>query len=231
MSNAAIITAAGQGLRMGLPVPKQFLQLLGKPLLWHTVKVFETCPVIDEIVLVLPADMVEQGRVQFPPEFKKIKAVVAGGDTRQESVRNGLAEVSGESLIVAVHDGVRPLIDHSLIFRTIALAKEKGAAIPAIPVGDTLKEVSKDGLIEGTLDRTGIYCAQTPQCFRLDLLIKAFSQAIEDGTFSTDEAQLLEGTGEAVYVSQGDPLNLKITTQSDLKIAEILLKERYDASY
>ncbi|MFH1147334.1 MAG: 2-C-methyl-D-erythritol 4-phosphate cytidylyltransferase [Pseudomonadota bacterium] len=230
MSNAAIITAAGQGIRMGLPVAKQFLPVLEKPLLWHTISVFETCPVIDDIILVLPPDMVETGRMQFPSEFKKIKAVAAGGKTRQESVRNGLAEVSGESVIVAVHDGVRPLVDHELIIRTINLAKEKGAAIPAVPAGDTLKSVSEGGLIARTLDRTGIYCAQTPQCFRLNLLKKAFSQAAQDGTFSTDEAQLLERIGEAVYISHGDPLNIKITTPSDLKIAEILLKARYDAN-
>lgn len=230
MGTVAIITAAGKGRRMGKAVAKQFLPVLGKPLIWHTIKVFENCSAVDDIILVLPADMLEVGKKQLqePGEFKKLSGLVAGGKTRQDSVNNGLRAIPQKSRIVVVHDGVRPLIQESIISKTIEYAKEKGAAITAIPASDTLKQISTEGHIAKTVERAAIWQAQTPQAFRVELLKKAFAEAERDHFQGTDEAVLVERIAEPVYVVEGSPMNIKVTTPSDLKLVEILLRDRYE---
>ncbi|MDQ7836941.1 MAG: 2-C-methyl-D-erythritol 4-phosphate cytidylyltransferase [Thermodesulfobacteriota bacterium] len=232
MSTIAIITAAGKGVRIGAPVAKQFLPVLGKPLLWHTIKVFENCPGIDNIILVLPPDMVKIGRELFQTkgEFKKLWKVVAGGKTRQQSVSNGLRAIPEKYKIVVVHDGVRPLVNEDTIKEVIELAKEKGAAIAAMPANDTLKQVSADGCIIRTVERSLIWQAQTPQAFRAELLRRAFTEAQKDNFYGTDEASLVERLEEPVYIIKGASTNIKVTTPADLKLVEILLRYRYGDS-
>ncbi|MEW6327137.1 MAG: 2-C-methyl-D-erythritol 4-phosphate cytidylyltransferase [Thermodesulfobacteriota bacterium] len=228
----AIITAAGKGVRIGTAVAKQFLPVLEKPLLWHTIKVFENCPGIDNIILVLPPGMVKIGRELFQTkgEFKKLWKVVAGGKTRQDSVSNGLRAIPEKYKIVVVHDAVRPLVDEDTIKEAIELAKEKGAAIAAIPANDTLKHVSPDGCIVRTVERSLIWQAQTPQVFRVKLLREAFTEAQKDNFYGTDEASLVERLGRPVYIIKGASTNIKVTTPSDLKLVEILLRDRYGDS-
>lgn len=232
MITAAIITAAGQGMRMGMPVAKQFLPILGKPLIWHTIRVFEKTPAIDDIILVLPPETLDLSREYFgnEPDFKKIRQVISGGTFRQDSVRNGLNAVAERAQIVLVHDGVRPLVDEELIVRIIECAKENGAAIAAIPATNTLKRVSGKGRILETVPRDHLWCAQTPQAFRIELLRRAFA-AIEGTPFQgTDEASLVERLGDPVHVVPGARTNIKVTTPFDLRLIEILLKERYDSA-
>ncbi len=209
--------------------PKQFLPVLGKPLIWHTLAAFERCRAIDKIVLVLPPEMVQAGVDQFQTggEFSKIACVVPGGKTRQESVGNGLRFVPAECRIVVVHDGVRPVVGEDIIVKTIEAAQEWGSAIAAIPVADTLKNVSDDGRISGTLERRHIWCAQTPQAFRLELLQRAYHESRTEALEATDEAALVERLGEPVYVVRGSSTNIKVTTPSDLKMVELLLREKY----
>lgn len=230
MSTIAIIATAGIGMRMGTAIAKQFLPVLGKPLIWHTIKVFENCSTIDNIILVLPPDMVSVGKELFQSsgEFQKLWDVVAGGKSRPESVNNGLRAIPEKCQIVVVHDGVRPLVDERTIKQTIEQAKEKGAAIAAIPASDTLKQVSADGLIFKTIERALIWQAQTPQSFRTELLRRAFAEAQKDRFQSTDEASLVERLGEPVYIVRGHPTNIKVTTPGDLKLVETLLKDRYE---
>ncbi len=219
------------GIRMGVAIAKQFLPILGKPLVWHTIKVFENCPAVDNVTLVLPPDMVKMGQeqLQSPGEFRKLSRIVPGGETRQESVGNGLQAIPETSGIVVVHDGVRPLVDEQTIIETIEQAKQKGAAIVAIPANNTLKQVSAHRYIIRTIERTPIWHAQTPQAFRVELLRKAFAEARKDNFQGTDEASLVERLGEPVYVVNGDPRNIKVTTPADLRLVETLLKERYEA--
>ncbi|MDD5451684.1 MAG: 2-C-methyl-D-erythritol 4-phosphate cytidylyltransferase [Desulfovibrionales bacterium] len=232
MSAIAIITAAGKGVRIGATVAKQFLPVLGKSLLWHTIKVFENCPGIDNIILVLPPDMVKIGRELFQTkgEFKKLWKVVAGGKTRQQSVSNGLRAIPEKYKIVVVHDGVRPLVNEDTIKEVIELAKEKGAAIAAMPANDTLKQVSADGRILRTVERSLIWQAQTPQAFRVELLRRAFTEAQKDNFYGTDEASLVERLEAPVYIIKGASTNIKVTTPADLKLVEILLRYRYGDS-
>lgn len=219
--NTAIIVAAGSGTRFGAGRPKQFVEILGKPLLAHTIERFESCPAVDRIVLVLPASEVEN----FPKIFSspKLKKIVAGGRTRAESVSNGLRVVAPETEIVAVHDGARPLVSIEEIEKTLAAARETGAACLVAPVSDTVKEVS-GGKIIRTVDRTSLRRALTPQCFRLEILQKAFSEA-DLSEAATDECFLVEKAGYEISVVDGSPKNIKITTPEDLILAEALLKK------
>lgn len=227
---AAIIAAAGQGVRMGNPMAKQFLPVLGKPLIWHTVRAFEDCPDIDHIVLVLPAESVAEAIAEYKGKpFSKLRQIIAGGPNRQTSVRNGLEALPRDTDMIVVHDGVRPLVTSDLIAQTIQCARIAGACIAALPITDTLKRISEKGTIVHTLSREDLWTAQTPQTFKADLLRRAFS-AIENTSFrATDEASILEYLGIPVSVVKGDSTNLKVTTPADLKIVEVLLKEKYES--
>ncbi|MGP0628351.1 2-C-methyl-D-erythritol 4-phosphate cytidylyltransferase [Nitrospina sp. 32_T5] len=228
MKVAAVIPAAGQGVRMGTNVPKQFLTLCGKPILQHTLEAFERCGVVNEVVLAVPASDLDMVRELAKSVSTKVKNVVVGGKQRQDSVCNGFHALDADTDIVVVHDGVRPFIQPEHIEASIAAAREDGAAIVAIPVSDTIKKVDKEQFVEGTVDRNGLWRMQTPQAFRYALLKEAYENAAADGYYGTDEGSLIERLGRPLKIIAGSEYNIKITRSEDLalgeKIAELLLK-------
>lgn len=223
--NTAIIVAAGEGKRFGGGTPKQFLEIAGKPLIIHTLQQFETCPEIDDIVLVLPQSAIADFRsISRKYNLKKLSASIAGGATRAASVLNGLNAVNSERAeIIAVHDGARPLVTVDEISATIRKAQETGAACLVAPVTDTIKEISGDKIIQ-TVDRTRLRRALTPQCFQYKILRRAFEENYL-GEEATDESFLVEKLGVAVFLVEGSGKNVKITHREDFAIAESLLKD------
>jgi 2-C-methyl-D-erythritol 4-phosphate cytidylyltransferase len=224
--NIAVIVAAGSGSRFGSATPKQFVEILGKPLLVHTVERFESCPLIDEIVLVLPAAEVENFRKTAEKfNLKKVVKIAAGGKTRAESVFNGLNSIDKNAAeIVAVHDGARPLVSPEEITRTIEKAREIGAACLVADVTDTIKEVS-NGKIIGTIERAKLRRALTPQAFRYEILQKAFAENdLNDAAAATDECFLVEKLGFEIAAVEGNARNIKITAPEDFLLAETLLR-------
>jgi 2-C-methyl-D-erythritol 4-phosphate cytidylyltransferase len=212
---SAIIVAAGEGKRFGSP--KQFSLLRGRPVLEWSLEAFEAHREVSEIILVLGDDSQKE---RYIDRFTKISGVVPGGRKRHDSVHAGFHEVrsSGDD-IVLVHDGVRPLIGKDLIHDIIRAARKNGAAVPVIPIEDTVKLCETERVIE-TLDRDRLKRVQTPQGFRYSILKKAFEKARETEMSGTDEAYLVEKLGLEISTVQGDPRNIKITTPEDLKIAE-----------
>lgn len=219
--NTAIIVAAGSGERFGSELPKQFLEINGKPVIEHTIDRLSAAPSVDSIVLVLSADRIvafEGRREQFP----KITSIVAGGRSRAESVVNGLKAVPDACEIVAIHDGARPLVSVDEIERVIAKAKEFGAACLVAPVTDTIKSIRGSEISE-TLDRDNLRRALTPQAFRIDVLRRAFELAELNGVV-TDDSRLVEMLGHPVAFVEGSSANIKITHREDLILAEALLR-------
>ena len=226
--NIAIIAAAGTGSRMASDRPKQFLQLAGTPIIFHTLKPFELCESIQEVIVVLPA---EESAAFLALAGKqglgKLARVVPGGATRADSVKRGLMAIrSATAEIVAVHDGVRPFVSVAEIDNTIAAAQRDGAAILATPVTDTIKLVEGDAVVK-TLERRNLRQALTPQCFRYELLRKAYEQADVNDPSLTDESSLVERLGHTVTIVDGSARNIKITTPRDLLIAETFLSTDY----
>ena len=224
--NVAIIAAAGQGTRLGGKLAKQFLELAGVPVIIHTLKKFEQCAEIQEVVLVLPApDAAGFLELVGKYELRKLRRVVAGGATRSESVWRGLQSVrEATAEIVAVHDGVRPFVTPEEITRTVEAARLSGAAIlTAVPV-DTIKEVENNRVVR-TLERTRLRRALTPQCFRYELLRRAYEQPHELVKDATDDSSLVEALGIAVTIVEGDARNIKITRPEDLALGEMILKQ------
>ena len=224
--NVAIIAAAGQGTRMAGKRPKQFLELAGTPILIHTLKAFERCDAIHEIIVVLAPEERDAFLVLAKEHgLRKVAAVVAGGRSRAESVLHGLRAVDAEAArIVAVHDGVRPFVTSEEISRTVAAAHVAGAAILVSTPVDTIKEV-RAGTIVGTLDRSTIRNALTPQCFRYKLLALAYEQVDVLDPELTDESSLVERLGARIAIVEGSPRNIKITRPEDLAVGEVLLRE------
>jgi len=222
--NSAIIAAAGSGTRMASDRPKQFLQLAGTPVIFHTLRVFEQCDSVHEVIVVLPAAesagfLSQAGKLGL----RKIARVVPGGATRADSVKRGLMAVrSATAEIVAVHDGVRPFVTVEEVESTIAAAQSDGAAILVAPVTDTIKQVV-DGHVVETFDRNRVRRALTPQCFRYDILRRAYEHTDVTDPSITDESVLVEKLGFPVSIVEGSPRNIKITTAEDLAIAEALL--------
>lgn len=215
---SAIIVAAGAGLRFGQM--KQFAYLRAKPVLEWTLERFQAHAEVGAIVLVLPD---EQDLKHYRLRYDKIVEIVRGGEKRQDSVWQGfrlLAAAAPE--VVLVHDGARPLVPADLISRVIAAARTGGAAVPVLPVEDTIKEVREDR-VTGTIDRSLLFRAQTPQGFGYDVLKKALDAARKDRFHGTDEAALVERIGLPVAAVPGDARNIKITTPIDIPIAEALL--------
>jgi 2-C-methyl-D-erythritol 4-phosphate cytidylyltransferase len=222
--NIAIIAAAGAGTRMASDRPKQFLLLAGMPVIIHTLKLFEQCESINEVIVVLPAAE-SAGFLSLAAKFglRKVARVVPGGVTRADSVKRGLLAIRAATAeIVAVHDGVRPFVTVEEIDATVAAAQADGAAILVAPVTDTMKQVS-DGRVVQTLDRAELRRALTPQCFRYELLRDAYVNADVNDPSLTDESALVEKLGHAVSVIEGSARNIKITTAADLAIAEAIL--------
>jgi 2-C-methyl-D-erythritol 4-phosphate cytidylyltransferase len=223
--NVAIIVAAGSGTRFGSEMPKQFLEILGKPLVVHTLERFESCTAINQIILALPIGEIERfSKIAENYRLRKLVKVVAGGKTRAESVFKGFNAIDKESAeIVAVHDGARPLVSPAEITRTIEQARETGAACLVATVIDTIKEVS-NGKIIRTIDRAKLRRALTPQCFRYEILKRAFAEN-EISEIATDECFLVEKSGYEIAAVEGSAKNIKVTTPEDFVLAENLLKE------
>ena len=220
-SVGAIIAAAGRGQRFG-EGDKLFAPLAGRPLIAHTLMAFEVCQAVNTVVLVLAEENLERGcRLVDAAGFDKVAVICPGGPRRQDSVRLGL-EALPECRWVVVHDGARPLVSATLIEAGLAAAAEMGAAIAAVPLADTLKEVTGGGLITRTLDRRNLWAAQTPQVFDYELLREAHGRAQGE---VTDDAALVEALGRRVKVFPGSPRNLKVTTAADLALAQALLAE------
>jgi 2-C-methyl-D-erythritol 4-phosphate cytidylyltransferase len=230
----AILPAAGLGTRMGVETPKQFLELGGEPLVIFTLRRLAACAAITDFILATRADelsfledRVSKARIGRPAR------VVHGGETRQQSVANALAQVAPETEIVMVHDAVRPFVTVEQLDRLIAEARERGAVILGIPAIDTVKEVKRERLpedvarITGTIPRERIVLAQTPQAFRYGILREAFARAEADGVTASDEASLVERMGQDVYVVVGSERNLKITRPADMDLARFYLEQEH----
>lgn len=219
----AVIVAAGSASRMG-GIDKVMAPLGGEPMILRTVRAFEDCEAVKEIVIVTREDLM--GPIaELCSGFTKIRSVVQGGSSRQESVKLGLLALSKEVRLAAVHDGARPLVSEELIDKVIRAAHSYGAAAPAIPVKDTIK-VFEGGFIAATPDRSTLRAVQTPQVMDRDLLLGALEKAEQEGTALTDDCSAVEHIGMRVRLVEGEERNLKVTTPLDLKIAELLLEEK-----
>ncbi len=223
-ATTGIIVAAGSGERMG-GIQKAFHLLLGDEMAAYSLRVMEASQDIDHIVLVVASDSVEKAKLLVSEMgLCKVSAVCAGGATRRESVLAGLHAVPDDSEITLVHDGARPCVTGELIARGVATAHEHGAAVPAVPVQDTIKEAGQDGRVVATPDRSRLYAAQTPQAFRTELLRRAHAEAPAD--LVLDDASLVEALGEPVHLFEGDAGNIKVTTPADVAIVEAILRQR-----
>lgn len=221
---AAVITAGGRGHRMGQARPKQFLHLAGEPILLHTLRVFLQVADLAPIVVVVPADHLQAtGAMLAAHGLAGSCELVPGGGSRQDSVHCGLARLGDEVEYVVVHDGVRPLVTADLIRACIRAAREAGAAMAALPLTDTLKAEGTGGSVARTVERAGLWRAQTPQVARLAWFREAYRAAAASGFVGTDEAALLEHIGRPVRLVVGAERNLKITRPEDLAMAEAIL--------
>ncbi|MDD3628311.1 MAG: 2-C-methyl-D-erythritol 4-phosphate cytidylyltransferase [Actinomycetota bacterium] len=229
--NVAIITAAGRGIRFKSNINKQFLDIYGKPILAHTISAFQNSSKIKEIYISIPEDYLKfcQKNIIEKYSFTKVKKLVFGGDSRQESVYNALKEVSSSTRMVSIHDGVRPLItteEINLLINTLVRENKKNSKIKGVilaaPVMETVK-VTDGNIIERTIPRDTVWHAQTPQTFFYEDILKAHNKALEDGFIGTDDASLVERMGLKVYVVRGKRENIKITTPLDLFLAELVM--------
>ncbi|MGB9678886.1 MAG: 2-C-methyl-D-erythritol 4-phosphate cytidylyltransferase [Thermoanaerobacteraceae bacterium] len=224
---SVVIVAAGRGKRMGESINKVFLNLNGKPVLYHTINAFENLPAVQEIILV-----VSKGEIKYCKEnivdkfrFTKVKKIVEGGEERQQSVFNGLMSVNEKATIIAIHDGARPLITSEVILQAIEAAYIYKAVGVGVPVKDTIKVVNNQNVVINTPDRRTLWSIQTPQVFEKEIILNAHKKAIADGFAGTDDTVLIERMGIDVMLVEGDYKNIKITTPEDLIIAEAFLKK------
>ena len=218
----AVIVAAGSASRMG-GIDKVMAPLKGEPMIVHTVRAFQSCDAISEIVIVTRADLILP-ITKLTNAYDKVTAVVLGGSSRQESVSLGMNALSDKCELAAIQDGARPLVTWQLIDRVVRAAHAYHAAIPVIPVKDTIK-VCNSALVVSTPDRSTLRAVQTPQVFDFDLLRGALKKAAEDGAEVTDDCSAVERLGMTVKTVEGDERNLKVTTPLDLKLAEMLMEE------
>ena len=218
----AVIVAAGTASRMG-GIDKVMAPIGGEPMIVRTVRAFQNCDAIKQIVIVTRQDLIVPIS-DLCHEFDKVQSVMVGGKSRQESVEIGLQALPGDMKLVAVQDGARPLFTDAVIDRTVRAAHTYGAAAPAIPVKDTIKTV-KGGIVTSTPNRSALRAVQTPQVFDVDLLKGALKKAKDEGAEVTDDCSAVELMGMSVKIVEGDERNIKVTTPLDLKIAEILLEE------
>lgn len=222
---SAIIVAAGKGTRMGFD--KLLARLGGCPVILHTLRAFQACPDIDEIVIVTSADRVDViRRLADDLVLAKLSAFVPGGAERHLSVWEGLQALSADCDYVAVHDGARPLVHPSQISRCLTRARETGAAASARPVSETLKRVDRDtGRVAESVDRANLWIMETPQVFSRSLLVQSYEAVLRDGVLVTDEVSALERLGHPVWLVENPAPNPKITWPADLALAEKLLEQ------
>lgn len=226
--NTAIILAAGRGTRMKAEMNKQYLLLKGRPIIAHTIDVFEKSPLIDEIILVINKNDIEvcKKNILEKYKFKKVKKVIIGGKERQRSVYNGILEVNEEAEIILIHDGARPIVSEQIIERCINGAKKHGAVSAGVPIKETIKIMKADRFVDFTPKRENVWITQTPQAFKTETIKKAHEIAIEENILGTDDAMLIEYMGEKVKMVEGDYENIKITTPEDLMTVEAILSHK-----
>lgn len=227
MRTLAIILAGGAGKRMGAATNKQFLLIDNKPIIVHTLQIFEDCRSIDSIYLVVnQKDLpVIQKEILEKYRFNKVTKLVIGGRLRQDSVRNGLEAIEGSCDIVVIHDGARPFVSPSFIEKGIFLMEMFDAVIPGLPARDTIKTVSKEGFVSKTLPRDSLWQVQTPQTFKHELIMKAYRDGMAKKLYGFDDATFVEHLGKKVKVIEGSPYNMKITTPEDLIIAQGIISQ------
>ena len=218
----AVIVAAGNASRMG-GIDKVMAPIQGEPMIVHSVRAFQQCDAIREIIIVTRPDLIVP-IMDLCHGFDKVQAVIVGGATRPESVAIGLHALSGKVKLAAIHDGARPLVSFAVIDRTVRAANSYGAAAPGVPVKDTVKTVV-GGIVEATPDRSRLKAIQTPQVFDVDLLRVALAKAEQEQIPITDDCSAVELLGMSVRIVEGDERNIKVTTPLDLKLAEMLLEE------
>jgi 2-C-methyl-D-erythritol 4-phosphate cytidylyltransferase len=209
--------------------PKQFLDLEGRPVLVRTLEVFQACPLIDSIILIIPEQDVKLTRREIvePYGLTKVKKIVPGGERRQDSVRLGLEAWEWHDGFVLIHDGVRPLVPSDLIVRVIDAAKENRAVITALPAKETVKEIDENALVMKTYDRKKVWLVQTPQVFQYNDILMAHQRAVQENWEEvTDDALLLERVGIPVKVIEGSEENIKVTTPRDMELARFIVKNR-----
>lgn len=228
MKVSAIIPAAGQGKRMGREKNKQFLLLGQKPVLAHTLTVFQESPLIEEIVVVAAPGEVDYCRLEVVEKynFSKVTKIITGGKERQNSVYNGLLALSHQPHLVVIHDGARPFLSREILEQSIEVSLKTGGAVVAVPVKDTIKVVNQEKMVESTPDRSILWAVQTPQTFNYSLLLQAYEEAAKEGFLGTDDASLVERMGAKVTVVPGSYENFKITTPEDLLLGEAILARR-----
>lgn len=223
---SSIIVAAGKGSRMNMDINKQYVEIGGKPILARTIQIFEDCDQVDEIILVVNnKDIVycKQNIIDVF-NFRKVTAIVAGGEIRQASVYNGLLQLNEGCGIVLIHDGARPFVSGESIIDSIAIAGKYGSACVAVPVKDTIKSANDDCFVQATLDRSRLWSVQTPQTFAYDIIMEAHRSAVEAGFKGTDDAVLVERLGHRLKLVAGSYYNIKITTSEDLVLAEAIAR-------
>lgn len=238
MKICVIIAAAGRGKRMGMDYNKQYIFLKDKPIVAHTIEIFENMDLINEIILVVAEGEVDWVRenIVHRYNFKKVTKITEGGAERQDSVYNGLKAVGDDCNIVLVHDGARPFVTCDIIKKGIDTAKDTGACIVAVRVKDTIKIVNKNMEVDYTPNRDTLWAVQTPQIFRYELLLKSYEKLYEelkadreprvDDINVTDDAVLIEKSGHTVKIIEGSYENIKITTPEDLILGEGILRKR-----
>jgi 2-C-methyl-D-erythritol 4-phosphate cytidylyltransferase len=224
---SAVIVAAGKGTRMKTDINKQFIEISGIPVLARTLYAFEKCTKINEIILVTNADDMARCKdgIVNSYGFNKVRKIICGGQTRQESVYKGIVETGNKCGIIAVHDGVRPFIKKEHIMDSITAACEYGACCVAVPVKDTIKVAGTDGMVKSTLQRSMLWSVQTPQTFKRGILLDAHQKALKDGFKGTDDAVLVERCGYPLKLVPGGYDNIKITTAEDIALAKVIAEQ------
>jgi len=227
MRTLAIVLAGGAGKRMGSSTSKQFLLLDNKPILVHTLQVFQECKPVDGIYLVVNhRDLpLIQEEILETYHFSKIMKLVIGGRLRQDSVRNGLEAIDESCDVVIIHDAARPFVSPAFVEKSIFLMEMFDAVVPAIPARDTIKVISKEGFVLKTLERDALWHIQTPQTFKYDLIAKAYREGMAKKLCGYDDSTFIEYFGKKVKVVEGSPYNIKITTPEDLLIARGILAQ------
>ena len=230
--NFAIIVAAGKSRRMGKNANKVFLSLLNKPMIYYTIKIFQDCQAIDEIIIVTQKNDIKRiNEIKNQYNFNKIKNIVVGGKERQNSVYNGLMSINNAKNqdVIVVHNGSNPLVKENEIAECINAAKKYGAAVAGFQLKDTIKKIKKDFVVK-TIDRTNVFQVQTPQAIKYGLFAEAFKNANKTKLRFTDDVSLVEAMGKKAKIVDCSYENIKITTNDDLRIAEGILMKRYNAS-
>lgn len=223
----AILLAAGQGTRMGSTAPKQYLEIGGLPIFMHALKTLEQSNLVENVILVAGSQEIPRiSQLVSYYQAEKVQAIVPGGKERSHSVYQGLGLLSEDCSLVVVHDGVRPFFNLDLLENVIITAEATGAAIPGVPVKDTIKICNKSGQVISTPSRESLWAIQTPQVFRKDWLLEAYEDALTKNIIATDDAGLLERQGRPVQVVMGDYENIKLTTPEDVSLAKGIWERR-----